>query len=192
MKNLLLLLVWGLLASCEKNGAPPAVEVKVLKTYEAPTGTARELKSIIRNLGSVNGRPEVESEALPDGKIAIFATESFHRGVGPLLTSIAAKGPPETIDFQMWQVIGKRAEKSSFGPGLDAIHTELEATAKAYGPMEFSLHFPARLQLLPGEHGEVENALGIMTLEGDVTSVRVPTHRDHSFRRIMITHSEAS
>lgn len=176
MNRIMLWAVVWVLTACQPRHAPLIDESKVLKTYEVPAGTARDLAHIIARIGyEKDTTPQATAEVLPDGKLAVYASREFQAGVEPLLKSVTSQGSIVTIDFQVWQVLGKRADKTVIGPGLDGVRAELEETTKVYGPMEFSLLTPTRLQVAAGERGDVSNALGSLKVEATVSSQRIFT-----------------
>ncbi len=182
MKKLMLAMMWMVLSSCEERVHDHAkTDEKVLRTYEVPPGTARELVLVLRQLGNggKDAAPEVKAEELPDGKLAVFASEHVQSGIAPLLKSASGKSALVTVDYRVWQVIGKPATKTSFGPGLGAIQTQLEAAANVYGPMDFTLFYPTQIRLVAGERGEVRNTLGNVQFAGSVAA-------DHIFAKITI------
>jgi len=175
MKTVLLCALTLLLCACPPRpvGAAEPVE-KVLKTYEVPGGAGRDLADVLGRLGAVHdGTPEVKAQVLPDGKLAVYATPEFQRGVEPMLSSVKKSGALATLDFKLWQVLGKPAEKTLVGPGLDAVAPQLEELVKLYGPMELSLFAASQLQVLPGERSEEKNQRTELRLDGSLNGERV-------------------
>ncbi|MEW5738654.1 MAG: hypothetical protein AB1938_06985 [Myxococcota bacterium] len=158
--------------ACTAASSTPPPEPRVIKTYDVPAGTGRDLRNAINSLtgaGNVKEGQEVEARAqvLPDGRVAVYGSERFHAGVAQLLSSVAAKPPPPMLSFRVWQVRGVPGT-GVIPPTLEAIRPALEEVSKTVGPTDFTLVEPTLLNVASGELADAVSPLGRVEIEASM------------------------
>jgi hypothetical protein len=153
---------------------PPAeVEPRVVRTYDVPAGAGRDLRNAINGLSGASREKEPEAgvtaraQLLPDGRVAVYAPESFQAGVKQLVDGLASKPPPPLLSFRVWQVRGVPG-KGSVAPGLEVLRPTLDELTKVVGPMDFTLVEPTLINVASGEHAESIGEWGRVEIEGSV------------------------
>jgi hypothetical protein len=165
MKPLSQVLLAGLLlllTACDR--APVAAEPELqLRTYEVPSGYARELRNTLRDTFQLNGKEDAASVArvslAPDGRLVVLAPPKLQEGVARILEEVARKPPPAPSSVQMtyWLVLGRRAQgEPGSSAALAEVQPALDELVKAQGPMRFELLERLQLATLSGERGSID------------------------------------
>jgi hypothetical protein len=155
------LLMWMCLASCYARNAPDA-SPKEVRVYTVPAGTARDLKVSLSNLGYTgkDQSPALTVETLPDERVAVYADRHMQEGVADIVKGLSAASTSQSIETKVWQVVARPSDKTSIEPALAALSPQLEEVTKTYGPMAFTLYYPATVRASSGETGMVRSNLG--------------------------------
>jgi hypothetical protein len=117
----------------------------VLKTYKVPGGHNHisEVESILTSLLYYTGDKKLgKVEAGPGGQLVVVAPARIHQGIAKLLDDInqlEPSGPPPTIEFTYWFVLGWQSNQPSKTSSFKEIAHALDLLANNQGPMEFRL-----------------------------------------------------
>lgn len=135
---------------------PEQIEMAV---YDAPAGTAQQIKNVLQQAFYRNEQtpPVARATVTPDGKIIVTGPKSVQDGVANLMKNVGKleAQPIPTIELKYWLVLAKRGA-NGVPPELAELTSTLNAVSGASGGLDFELLEELTIRSQADDDGEVE------------------------------------
>ncbi len=159
MKIMLTLVLMSTLVACSRSGgAEKPYEPIYLEIYNVPAGFQQSITQIMNKSMAVFGDADPAARGnvaiLPNGSLAMIATENIHAGFKKLIEDLRkVQAPtPQNVTLECWMVLG--------GPGSAPPEDNLKEIAPALegisagSAMQFSLLEKLKIRVMSGDRAE--------------------------------------